>query len=204
MPAGMPLTLVRGAFALAGCAYEWISESQSLPDAARSVMEAAGALLPVRGVSLELPMELSRAPLCFPSDFPDEADRAAVAEEIVYLSGSRRLVTLRIFWQGVRPRGFDAEHDLAFVRFMIVVLGHRAGNYLALCSRVDSLSNAERRVSELLHLSEAEILERLRIEKSTLETHLKRIYRKLGVHRRRDALDVLAASRPGDGSAAKT
>ena len=58
-------------------------------------------------------------------------------------------------------------------------------------ARIDELSAREMQVLRLLstHLSSAEIGEELSISPNTVRTHIKRIYSKLGVHRRSQAID---------------
>lgn len=157
-------------------------------DAARRVNESLLEMLPVRAVSLEIPDELSTRPIRAPEEFFYQAPVADSIERIVCQLGPRPLVIACLFWPNVRRRTLDTEVDLAFARFIIHVLGYQIGRYLEPSAPLRALSRREREVAALLHLQDREILESLHIEKSTLETHRKQIYRKLGVHKRDEAL----------------
>ncbi|MEV6976919.1 AAA family ATPase [Kitasatospora sp. NPDC093806] len=67
----------------------------------------------------------------------------------------------------------------------------------------EGLSEAERRVAELAArgLSNRDIARKLYITVSTVEQHLTRVYRKLGVRRRVDLAKLLGPSTPDDGPA---
>ena len=58
---------------------------------------------------------------------------------------------------------------------------------------IDQLTNREREVLELIaiKLYDKEISTRLSISTATVKWHLKRIYKKLGVHNRRKAAEIL-------------
>ena len=66
---------------------------------------------------------------------------------------------------------------------------------LSAASRVASLTKAERNVLRLLERPTPEILDALGVSEATLRTHLKHLYRKLGVSSRREALRLLDTER---------
>lgn len=99
--------------------------------------------------------------------------------------------SLELYFEEGHPT-FDAPSH-ALLDFTSAFLAERIATRLSAESRFASLTKAERKVLLLLEQPTSEILDELGISEATLRTHLKNLYRKLGVSSRRDALHVLSA-----------
>lgn len=105
------------------------------------------------------------------------------------------------WWSGNASEPVPAERPFAVAdptAVETVILGHsRAGDGVEPLPRVEGLTEREREILAYVPsmLSAAEIGEELYISVNTVKAHLRSIYRKLGVSRRREA--VIQARRHG-------
>lgn len=124
------------------------------------------------------------------------ADPAAPDRE----SHADRITELRARVDGVVARRL-ADHALALLDGdAALAAGHLAdlvghGVWVPLVVRRDDLSRREREIAELAAtgMRSREIAERLYLSPRTVDTHLARVFRKLGINRRSDLAGALAA-----------
>jgi DNA-binding CsgD family transcriptional regulator len=95
------------------------------------------------------------------------------------------------------PEGHPAldAPNHALLDFAAGFLCNAVAGRVAAESRIVHLTKTERKVLGLLDRPTSQILDELGISEATLRTHLKHLYRKLGVSSRREALRFLEADR---------
>lgn len=139
---------------------------------------------------LELPSEILPNPVRFPDDFsPDEASQAS---KYLILVDQAPIGYLRLFLMSNETH--IALADATTVQVALASLGEFAANELAAHRKIAKLTPTEERVLGLLHLPTAEILTRLCISHETFRSHTKRIFQKLGVNSRKEALQLLSGT----------
>ncbi len=194
---GRALSLGIGAFRLAAHAHDRIGDEVDVLEAAHFVCDAISVLLPVEAVCLELPRQVSREAVCCPDGASGSAPLWRTGDEIQFERDDRRLVRCRVLWSQPRMPDVESGFDLAYAGLMLHALARRVERQLGRVAALVTLSKAERRVADLVALPVAEIVERLGVARSTVDSHRKQIYRKLGVHSKWEAAELIAGAGVG-------
>lgn len=178
---------IGGLFRVAQSINNRLSDQENLLEACRFLVELLTLLLRVDSVCLELPTAILPEPL-LQHGAHRQSLRGAGYERIVPLHARmQRVGALRLSYPHLACEG---PEDLALAEFSADCLGSLIHAYFNAADSLERLSPAERRVYHLLHLSNLEIGERLYLSHDTVRTHIKRIYKKLGVQTRQEALGI--------------
>jgi DNA-binding CsgD family transcriptional regulator len=182
----------RHAFGLSVLVHEQVQHVVGVVQAAGFVAELALVLLEAGRVVVDLPKEAFKEPIVMLLDDAKELPFSVPDVVLVCERGGLRYSAMRLWGLG-DISGEDDQFSLGLVDAAIQFLGLRVKEHLETLARWDDfgLTKSEIGVAEVLDLSDEEIRARLVIEQSTLEWYRKRIYRKLGVHCRREAIEVL-------------
>ncbi len=182
---------VAGSLLVARAMHDRLSEIDDYLDACRFVVDLLASLSGAKWVRMDLPEDLLSEPLfCGPvhvGNLRHHDGQAGIELEEELDDG----LCLRLVLSGLPPDEPDACCDAVLARFLLGVLIPRINAEIRTHSKLNTLSGAERRVLELVGLPNSDIAKLLGIENETLRTHLKKIYRKLGVHHRRDLQSFL-------------
>lgn len=181
-----------GAYRLASIFLERISETQSIHQACAFLLELLPVLMDADAVSIELPTWISatpfRSPLTFFSgEFAKVPPNAIEVNTQLQVNG-KPCGWCRLYY--THPSAEAGEYGKAVLDFIGVCLTRFLSKALNAASILSALSPAERRVLSLLHLCNDEIQCRLGIGNETLRTHSKRIYKKLEVNSRKEAMAI--------------
>lgn len=182
---------IAGSFRLAQAISEALQEKGTAREVCHFLLELLPPLLGAQGICIELLRGRSfterRDPLTFCSNDPPNPE--ATDEVVANLNvGDELLGRIRLYLPPDAP-GLGLQ-GLAFLDFVASRLACTLHEGRKARSLLDSLTPAERRVLSLLELPTDRILATLQISRETFRVHCKRLYKKLGVHDRYEAVRV--------------
>ncbi|HEY9898501.1 MAG TPA: helix-turn-helix transcriptional regulator [Pantanalinema sp.] len=160
-----------------------INEKSSANQLLTFVAELLFHLLRLDSVQIELPQQCHSSPVrlsCSGGSLNGRFRQTCVIPLSKYPSGQLELV-------GSRSPSEWSFSDAAFLELVLASLSAKL-DALFEAPPQNFLTPAEQRVLNSLHLPTPEIMTRLSIGDETLRTHIKRIFKKLNVHSRSEAI----------------
>lgn len=180
-----------GSFRLAQAIHDVMTKLGSERDVCAYLLELLPALLDADAMSIELTRDTSLTLCRAPVTFFDNTTRGhQPAEEVVtpLTAQGKTIGRICLYYAHesaeVGPQGV-ALLDFVGSCFARIVVERKGGE-----SRLSTLTPAERKVLSLFTLPTNEILETLHISHETFRVHCKHLYKKLGVHSRKDAVMI--------------
>lgn len=177
---------IGGAFRVARAIHDGLYERPDLHEACLFLADLVLSLIKADALSLELPTCLAERPLLIPESYFDAGRPRSAFETVVPIEVETESIgRVRLFFPEAPT--LDAS-DAGLLDFTVGCIARKVAEAREVSGSLATLTPAERRVLDLLSLPTARILESLCISHETLRSHTKRIYKKLGVKSRKDAL----------------
>lgn len=180
---------VVGTFLLAQAINERIQEKKDLPEAAAFVAELLSLMLKARGALLELPRDILPNPIRIPEGLAPSMAPRLQATSYPIVVDQTPIGYLHLYFSEHEPPIILSDATTA--QFALNSLAKLAASALAVGHKFAKLTPTEERVLGLMALPTAEILSQLGIGHETFRSHSKRIFSKLGVKSRKEALQLL-------------
>lgn len=179
---------IGGAYRVALAIHDALNERTSLHEACHFIGDLLLSLLKADAISLELPKGLDEHSLFLPaSSFGEGMLRLAFEQVVPIKIESETVGYVRLFF---REAPTLDPSDAGLLDFAVGCIARKVAEAHEKSDRLSALTPAERRVLDLLPLPTAQILEALCISHETYRSHTKRIYKKLGVKGRNDAVQM--------------
>lgn len=178
---------LKGSFRLAQAINDRLHEQESLADACRFLVELLSLLLRCDAVCLELQTAILPQPFRAPETVFLDLPSCHHEQHIPLTLGGHEVGGIRLLYRNSLG---DEPEDLALAEFAINCLELQFHKWVGDFDAHATLSPAELRVFGHLHLPNAEICDALCLSHDTVRSHIKKIYKKLGVTTRQDALKL--------------
>lgn len=179
---------IGGTVRLAQAIQEVVFRKASVNDACNYLIELLPLLLDADGVLIQITASRARAHPGMPERYFSGNTKRQIANELttdLFARGSRVGKICLFYAKQSAEIGLTCQAILDFVGSC---LSRILDEFFIIDSQFSALTPAEKRVLCLFSLPTDQILARLHISRETFRVHCKRIYKKLGVHTRREAM----------------